>query len=252
MALDSRRGYRSGKAFELGVHRWIRGGSIIEDGELVERDNGIDSFEVTRALNDAALSVIQAAVRGANRGGKDRLTIAHEFTYPASTECVVLQPSALTLPGAVVLEPALARPVLDVVALVDRSVSYAGPEVQPVPMERFDTTAGARWAFASDAIYFSDLYGVRGRSAARDLRLVYVPAPEPIDIANETPRTDIPRELHKSIELCAALEILESTGNTRAASLRSTYEAELAEALASFRPAINAARYVKSTRPIRR
>lgn len=252
MASDARRGYRSGKTFEVGAYSWIRGGAIIEDGALVERDAGIDRSEVTTALNDGLLRVLEAAVRGANRGGRDRLTVSHDFEYPSDTECISLQPSATMPEGVPTISPALARPLLDVIAVHDRRVAYTMPEVTCVSIDHFDTTMGARWAFQADRFFFSDLYGTRGRGAARRLRLVYVPAPEPIDPDNDQPRTDIPLELHAAVELWAAKNILQKTGADRAREVTAIYEAELAEALANFRPAINAARYIKSTRQIRR
>lgn len=252
MSFQDRLGYRSGRAFEVGVYTILRGGTIIEDGAIVVRDGGIDRDEVRTALNDSLLRVIQAAVRGSDGGGKARLTVNHDFTYPISTECVALSPGINTPAGVPPISPQLARPPLDIVDVYDRSSTTLPRLVEPYTLNQFDSVAGARWAFANDCFYFADAIGARGILTTRALRLVYVPAPEPIDLDNETPRTDIPRELHRAIELGAAEIVLQNSGGAAADKTTARYEAALAEALASFRPFTNTPRYVRNTRPIRR
>lgn len=247
MAWTSQRGVRSGADFERNVYGHLRGSTVIRDGELAKRDGGVDRSQVAEALNDALREVyMRATQRGV--GGVERLSATHNFTYASGVECYALDGETQD-PSIPRLDPRLPRAYFDLRRLIDRTNTTAGtPEAQPTRIESIGTGYGLRWAFGNGCIYVADYGSAPGPIRAYDFQLVWVPAPEPIDVESTSARDDIPVELHRPIERCAAWMVADLTKNNEAPAMLEMYERDLEIALTAFGQVVSKPRFIQRTR----
>lgn len=249
MAWTHSSGARSGKHFERNVYVKLAGATDTdEDGVILQRDSGVQQWQVAEALNDSLREVYMRAVEASDRNGVERLTAIHDVTYPVGVEFVALD-AALVPEGTPPLVPTLPRAYFDIRKVFDRTRRPRPPvEIPTLDVSAFHQGSGLRWSFAHGCLYLADGGISTGPRQAYDLRIMWVPAPAPIDIASEQQRTDIPVELHKSIELGAVRSLMVDSRAEEIAALDREYERALKIALRSFGQVVKAPRYMVNTR----
>lgn len=198
--MADRWGHYSGVDWERRFYHYYGLGSVISGGVLTVRDDSIDSSEVEDALNEELIETYAAVADAV----PDRFSQYHDFAYPAAVEFLALVAGLPGAPGSV----GLPGPYLRLARLYDRSLSSSAPPLQHYPWESFWTMDGIRWSTHGERLYLSDFADRRGPGVAYDLRLEWVALPERIQIASNTVRADIPRQIHEAIAAGAAARVM--------------------------------------------